>query len=333
MNIGLERYWKMFRNFFLSPKTKEFLVFLFFLFVSALFWVLQAMNDTIDVEVTVPLQLRNVPKNVMLTTELPSEVKVTVRDRGSSLLHYFRHRELAPVSLDFSRYDNGSVSARVQVSSSDVQKAIQNQLGGGSKVQSIRPDTLEFYYNRGLHRRLPVRITGTITASPQNYLLGVQSEPDSVDVYAPSSILDTLQAAYTQVVDLLDMTNTVTQEISFNSKPGIKYIPSSVKFTVDVDYFTEKTVEVPIIGLNFPGDKQLRTFPSKAKITFRVGSASFKNVTGDSFVLAITYEELLQHAAEKYRLHLKSIPDGVSNVRIVPSEVDYLIEQGEEEEG
>ena len=112
------------------------------------------------------------------------------------------------------------------------------------------------------------------------------------------------------------------------SPSSVKYVPSSVRFTAEVDYYTEKTVEVPIIGLNFPADKQLRTFPSKAKITFRIGAASFKRITQDSFVLAITYEELLD-GLEKYRLHLKSIPEGVSNIRIIPAEVDYLIEQVE----
>ena len=305
MGLRLERYWRQIRYFLLNPKSKEFLVFLFFFFVSATFWVLQALNDTFDLEVTAPVQLRGVPKNVM----------VTIRNRGTSLIHYFRHRELPPVGLDFNRYDNGSVSARVQIPSSDVQRAVQNQLGD-SKVQSIRPDTLEFYYNRGLYHRLPVRTTGTISASPQNYLVGISYEPDSVDVYAPSS------------VELTDLTRSVSQDIMLNAKPGVKYVPSSVRFTAEVDYYTEKTVEVPIIGLNFPADKQLRTFPSKAKITFRIGAASFKRITQDSFVLAITYEELLD-GLEKYRLHLKSIPEGVSNIRIIPAEVDYLIEQVE----
>ena len=100
-----------------------------------------------------------------------------------------------------------------------------------------------------------------------------------------------------------------------------------VETVVEKNGDTEKTVEVPIIGLNFPGDKVLRTFPSKARVTFRVGSSQFSRYTADNFVLAATYEELLQNPFIKYRLHLKSLPEGVSNVRIVPQEVDYLIEQ------
>lgn len=75
----------------------------------------------------------------------------------------------------------------------------------------------------------------------------------------------------------------------------------------------------------------MRTFPSKVKVTFRVGMSRFKEITADDFVLAVTYEELMKNRSPKIQLHLKSMPSGVSNVRIDPSEVDYLIEQVQEE--
>ena len=41
--------------------------------------------------------------------------------------------------------------------------------------------------------------------------------------------------------------------------------------------------------------------------------------------------ELLANESSKISLHLKSIPEGVSSVRIHPSEVEYLLEQTGEE--
>ena len=327
-----KQYWQKTWNFLISPQFKEFLVFAFFLLVSASFWLLQTLNESFELTVSVPLELKDVPKNVMITTELPTEVSVVVRDRGTSLFQYFRHRQLSPIQLEFSHYDNGSTSSRVQVSLLEVQRAIQSQLEASTKVQSIHPDTLEFYYNRGLRYRLPVRVLGNIDVAPQNYLIGVQCEPDSVDVYAPTSILDTMQYAYTQPVELTGLTSSVTSSVKMPVKPGVKFQPSSIDFTARIDYYTEKTVQVPIISSNFPAEKQLRTFPATVQVTFRVGAAQFSQVTAESFVLSVTYEELLRNESDKYRLHLKSIPDGVSNVRISPAEVDYLIEQSIKEE-
>ena len=329
MNARTSRTIRKIRLALLSSKARETLVFLFFLAISFGFWLLQTLNESFDIRLRVPLQLTDVPENVVITTPLPQMITVSVHDRGTSLIRFMRRGELKPVNISFATYDNGASSARVQIPLQEVQRELQTQLDATSHIQSIHPDTIEYYYNRGLSYRLPVRVGGKITTTPQNYLVGTHSDPDTLTVYAPVSVLDTMQAAYVNV-SLSKLTGNTTVTVSPRSMKGVRYEPSEVRVTALVDYYTEKTVEVPIIGLNFPADKVLRTFPAKARVTFRVGSTQFSRYTADNFVLAATYEELIQNEAPKYRLHLKSLPEGVSNARIVPQEVDYLIEQRDE---
>ena len=333
MGYGLAKFWVRIRNVFFGRKSHEFFVFLFFFVVSAGFWLLQTLDETFETEISIPLALKNVPEKVQITTGLPSQIHITIRDRGTTLFRFFRYTVQNAVEVDFEKYDAGHLTARVQVPVSDVQRMIQSQLGVSGHIISVRPDTLEYYYNRGVAKRLPVKICGSVGASPQNYIQSMNLSEDSVLVYAPNSVLDTMQYAYTQAVSLLGLKENITQSISFQRMKGVKYVPERVEMTAFVGYYAEKTVEVPIIGLNFPGDKELRTFPSKAKVTFRVESGQYQRITADNFVLAVTYEELLQNPSDKYRLHLKSLPDGVTNARISPLEVDYLIERAEMETG
>lgn len=331
MGYGLAKIWVRIRNIFFGKKSHEFFVFLFFFAVSTCFWLLQTLNETFETEISVPLALKNVPEKVRITTELPSQIHVTIRDRGTTLLRFLRYTVQNTLEVDFEKYDAGLTNARVQVPTIDVQRLIQSQLGVSSHIISVRPDTLEYYYNRGVGKKLPVKICGTISASPQNYIQTMNFSEDSVMVYAPNNVLDTMQYAYTQAVNLLGLKENVTQFVSFHRMKGVEYMPNKVEITAFVGYYAEKTVDVPIIGLNFPGDKELRTFPSKAKVTFRVESGRYQRITADNFVLAVTYEELLQNTSDKYRLHLKSLPEGVTNARISPQEVDYLIEKAEVE--
>lgn len=331
MNARISRTIRKIRLALLSSKARETLVFLFFLAVSYGFWLLQTLNESFDIRLQVPLRLTEVPENVVITTPLPSQITVSVHDRGTSLVRYLRSRELKPVEVDFTAYDNGASSARVQIPLQDLQRAVQSQLDATTHIQSIHPDTVEYYYNRGLAYRLPVKVIGKVTTTPQNYLVGLQADPDTLTVYAPVQVLDTMSAVYVSVA-MSGLTANTTVKAAPRYMKGMRYEPSHVKVTALVDYYTEKSVEVPIIGLNFPGDKVLRTFPGKARVTFRVGSSQFSRYTADNFVLAVTYEELLQNPSPKYRLHLKSLPEGVSNVRIVPQEIDYLIEQTDDSE-
>ena len=91
-------------------------------------------------------------------------------------------------------------------------------------------------------------------------------------------------------------------------------------------------MSVPIIGTNFPAGYALRTFPTSATITFRVGSRDFGRFTKENFVLTATYEELISRPDSTFRLQLRSVPEGVSQVRINPEVVQFLIEQVEETE-
>lgn len=315
------------KDFLLGRKNREFLIFLFFFVLSAVFWLLQTLNETFETEVVVPLKLNNVPSNLIITSDLPDELHVTVQDKGSILMKYLYGQPLTPVTVDYKNYDFGGMAGRVQVQEAEVRRAIAAQLFSSTRIQSIKPDTLEFFYNRGLKKKVPVLISGVIEPAQQYYLRHVVAKPDSVVVFAPSSILDTLQAAYTQNFYQAGLVESKNLQIPVRPIRGAKFIPDVLDVQIDVDIYTEKTVEVPIVGVNFPADKDLRTFPSKVKVTFKVGSKSYKSITADDFVLVISYEELINNESSKIPLHLKSIPEGVSSVRIHPSEVDYLLEQ------
>lgn len=315
------------KDFLLGRKNREFLIFLFFFALSAVFWLLQTLNETFETEVVVPLKLNNVPSNLIITSDLPDELHVTVQDKGSILMKYLYGQPLTPVTVDYKNYDFGGMAGRVQVQEAEVRRAIAAQLFSSTRIQSIKPDTLEFFYNRGLKKKVPVLISGVIEPAQQYYLRHVVAKPDSVVVFAPSSILDTLQAAYTQNFYQAGLVESKNLQIPVRPIRGAKFIPDVLDVQIDVDIYTEKTVEVPIVGVNFPADKDLRTFPSKVKVTFKVGSKSYKSITADDFVLVISYEELINNESSKIPLHLKSIPEGVSSVRIHPSEVDHLLEQ------
>ena len=327
MGKGLKAYWKLARVFLSGVHFRNVLVFLFFLMVSASFWLMQTLNESLQVDVEVPLQLQNVPSSVVVTTELPSQITVSLRDRGTSLFRFFRHKGLSPIVFDFSKYDNGHESGHVQFQQTEITRLLQLQLESSTSVQEISPDTLEYFYTRNKGRRLPVEVNGMVSTTPQNYLLGLSCQPDSVEVFAPSEVLDTMHCVYTEKLDMTNLTETLHRSARLQGRKGMKFDTAQVAITAVVDYYLEQSVEVPIIGLNFPPDRQLRVFPSKATVTFRVGSVKANRDWAKSFVLAATYEELLKNEGLRYMLHLKSVPEDVSNVRISPMEVDYLIEQ------
>lgn len=313
------------RNFLLSRKSREFLIFLFFVFVSFCFWLLQVLNDDYETELSIPLRMKNVPENVVLTSELPKELKIGVKDRGTVLVNYLLGQTLYPVTIDFTDYqDKGT---QVRILSNTLQKRIASQLNQSTKLSTIKPDTLELIYTRGEGKKIPVKLRGEVSADRPYYLSEVIYSPDSVMVYAPKEILDTITSAFTESLYIEQIADTTRQRVELMPVKGAKFTPSYCDLTFLVDMYSEKTVEVPVQGVNFPKDKQLRTFPSKVKVKFQIGLSYFNSVTADDFVVVVDYNQLHKNESDKCPLVLMQSPTNIHQIRLNPQEIDYLIEQ------
>ena len=297
---------KRIKDFLLSDKSREFLIFLFYFLIASGFWLIQTLNNDYEAEFSIPVRMKDVPNNIVLTSEPPSELRVRVKDKGTVLLNYMLGKSFFPVNLSFPDYKGQN--NHVKIFASEFEKKILSHSTGKSKL-------------------VPVHFQGKVTAGLQYYVSDTICSPDSVLVYAPAGILDTITTAYTQEVNLENISDTIRQRVALDNKKGVKFVPASVELTFPVDIYTEKTVEVPLRGINFPADKVLRAFPSKVQITFQVGLKRFRSIKASDFVINVSYEELLKLGSDKYTVKLKSAPRGINQIRIVPEQVDFLIEQ------
>ncbi|WP_308756624.1 CdaR family protein [uncultured Bacteroides sp.] len=313
------------KDFLLSDKSREFFVFLFFFLVAGGFWLLQTLNNDYEAEFSIPVRLRGVPNNTVITSEPASELHIKVKDKGTVLLNYMLGKSFYPVTLDFSDYKGKGNHVRVYAS--QFEKKVLGQLNVSTHLLSMKPDTLEYIYATGASKLVPVRLSGTVGVGRQYYLSDTVFTPDSVLAYAPAGVLDTITAAYTQQVKQENISDTLRRQVSLLTPKGVKFVPASVGMMLPVDIYTEKTVEVPLQGVGFPAGKVLRAFPSKVQVTFQVGLSRFRQVNADDFHIDISYEELLRLGSDKYTVKLKNLPEGVSQVRFNPEQVDFLIEQ------
>lgn len=319
------KLYKKVKNFLLSKQSREFFVFLLFFFIAGAFWLLQTLNDDYEADLSMPVRLRGVPNNVVLTSEPPSEVKVRVKDKGVVLLNYYVTRNFYPINLEFNDYKGAN--NHIKIYATEFEKSILSQLNASTRLLSVRPDTLDYIYTTGKSKQIPIKLQGRVTPGREYYIPDTLYQPDSVLVYAPSSLLDTINYALTEEIVLENISDTTKYQANIRPIKGAKFIPNTVEVIFPVDIYTEKTVEVPLIGINFPEDKILRTFPSKVNVTFKIGNSKFKNIVAEDFIILMPYEDLIHLGSEKYKVQLSAAPDGISNIRISPEEIDFLIEQ------
>lgn len=313
------------RNFLHINDSREFLVFLLFLLVAFIFWFLTTMTNEYEMKFAPSLKLKNVPKELIVIDPLPDKVEVTLKDQGDKLIEYKARGLFKELTIDYREYANAS--GRIAIHGNELNRFITDKLASSTQLMKLSHDTLQCYLASARGVKVPVKVNGHIEASDHYRVNRVSVSPDSVTVYAAASHIDTLKAVYTPRVNFVGLTDSVTQVLTLGGgRRGVKYVPSEVVVSVAVSPYVTKSVEVPITGYLFPYGMSIKTFPSRAKVSFRISLEDYGKVGEKDFSLQVHYSQIQDNHSGKVAPRLEAAPDCVTNISIDPLEVDYILE-------
>ena len=317
---------KVVGNFLFSSLNKEFLIFLFFLLLSGAFWLMMALNETYEEELKVPVRLVGMPRNAVMTDEPADTVKVTVRDKGFTLVTYKYGHWFRPLTFKFATYANED-QGHGAIPAADIIKQVQSQLYGSSKLLSVKPEKLDFYFTYGASKKVPIRFRGKISTSKSYYLAHTEFSPMMVTAYANKKVLDELKYVEIEPFNYRNLQDTIHQNVRLQKIRGVKLVPSTVRLSVYPDVLTEESIEVPVSAVNMPAGMVLRTFPSRVTVRFTIGASQFRMIRPEQFNVVVDYQALAENPSDKCTLQLRSVPSSVSKAKLELDEVDYLLEQ------
>jgi len=314
----------LFQRFRLVTVNKQIMVFLLFLLIAVAFWLSQTFKDHTTVNLEYELKIVNVPKNLIFTSDMPKTITTAVSGRGFTILQYVFNNQHKVLNVDYN--DLPKMGGALSIDNYVWKKALTKELPKGVTFQTVNPSTVDLYYSMGEHKQIPIEFQGKIRTSEEYMLCGIELHPKYVDIYAPSAIYDTIKVVYTEPFIEDEVKDTLNFQLALSRIKGVKMVPDTVSVKACVDLFTSKTVKVPIYCENIPHNKILRTFPLMVDVTFKVSATMFNSITADDFVIVVDYNTI-KAQDRKCKLIIRESPKGISNVKVTPEVVDYVIEQ------
>lgn len=160
------------------------------------------------------------------------------------------------------------------------------------------------------------------------FISDVSYSPDSVDVFAAKEKLDSIRVVYTEPLNYANFRDTLTVKGELQKVKGVKMVPDHVRITFFTDVLTEESIDdIPIVGINVPEGKVIRTFPAKVSVRFVTGVSLFRRLRSTDFSVIVDYNEIASHPSDKCPIHLRKSPHGISRASLSVNQVDYLIEE------
>jgi YbbR domain-containing protein len=242
------------------------------------------------------------------------------------MIFQYLYKEKRSVIINYKSFDRGNGSGIV--STSEVRRLLSQQLESSSLISSVKPDRLEFFYNNGERKRVPVRWAGHVNPEQLYFISHVQYMPDSVDVYTSREKLDSIKVVYTEPLNYTGFRDTLLIDCKLSHQKDVKVVPEHIRIGFYTDVLTEESMEgVPIKAINMPEGKVLRTFPPKVKIHFITGVSQFRTLRPEDFTVIADYNEIIKNPSDKCNIYLKTVPHGISRATLATKQVDYLIEE------
>ncbi len=312
-----------FRRLLRSSRSRNIALFLFFLFVSYVFWLIQNLNDTIQRDFNIPLRITDVPADVRVISDIPKTVSVSVRDKGTSLLHV-AYGGNPRISVKYSDLTSDELNDRMVISEQMLKSRVRELFSSSAQVVTAVPDSISLIVTD----RQPVyaRVTDNVevTVDPQCAISGpITVEPDTVAVYfAPHASLPSA-ALTTEKLVRSNLKDTLRVELRVKNEPNTVVEPSKVMVTIPVEPLISKTRDVPVRLMNVPAGHNVALFPSYVKVSYLLPMSLYNSETGQVSVMA----DFSRRTNDDIPLSITNIPGYMYAVELLQPSVEYLIEQ------
>lgn len=311
---------------------QQLIVFLFFLALSTLFWLMQSLNkENYVTSISYPVNYNNFPSNKVLISKLPQRLILEIRGNGYALLNYKISPRLDKVNFDFNTFSLNKINNNTQsfytltrYTKQDWEEKFKHKV----EIIDIKPDTLKFTFSDKVGKVLKVYPnTHIVPAKSFMFNNPIYTSPDSIQVYGPLAIIDTLQYVKTLFTEKLDVNDSVRQKVKLKKYQFLTYDVSEVDLVAPVEEFTETDITIPIEIVNVSDTISVKIFPSSVTVGFQVPLSKYEQVNNKMFRAQVLYQPENFNLSSRLKIQLVKIPDFISNPVLKRNTVEYLIEK------
>lgn len=312
------RKWKKLRR---SKKFRSFLLFLVFVVIATLFWIILALNDSIQAGFRVNVRLYNVPDSVTFIDDIPSSINVTVRDKGTHLLRSGLMKN--PVlPINFKEYAR---SGAFRYTAADLYSELRSAFGSSAQIVSVSIDSIRSEYTDEPGRVVPVHIEQDINCGMGYTIAGnLRVSQAKVILYSVREDLDTIRYVKTRRIAFNDVTRTTRVQVGIEPIKNVKIVPDKIWVTIPVETLVKRTSQVPVRVSGVPDGESLLIFPANVEVSYFVPMSKFNEKVDDIEVRA-DYRDIASHRGARIPLRVTGTPRGCVNVQLVTDSVEYTI--------
>ncbi len=194
------------------------------LVIATMLWYFVAGEDTVDKNVMVPIEIINLPRDLVISNQFKKEIELTVSGPRSVI------------------QDMANKGLTRQINLSDAipgTKVVQNSLDSikvpnGITVLRIQPSSIILSLDKLIQKQFQVMPVTTGDVASGFVLEKMQMNPDEITITGPETLLSFADALLTDIIDINDMKESRQIQVPLDLEPNIVDLIGETSVTADI---------------------------------------------------------------------------------------------------
>jgi YbbR domain-containing protein len=208
--------------------------------LGTLLWFFVVGEDQVDMNIQVPIEVLNLPENLVISNQYKKELDVSVRG-PRSIIQELRNRNISR-PVDLSKAEPGT---RVIKNSKD-----SIPLPRGISVVQLQPANITLSIDRLLQKQIPIHAVTEGEVSQGYTLQQITLDPDKIVVSGPKAVIESELALKTYVINLDGLNHSITLPVHLDLSPEFVSLIGETVIVAKIEVqekFVKKTVKkIPI---------------------------------------------------------------------------------------
>lgn len=277
-----------------------------------------------------PVIYTHLPSDRVISNKLVDTVEVEVRTSGFKLLLYNLRGGYEPIRIDMRTVRRTRDEGYFYIATNTRLDRFSEQMGAGTRILKVIPDTIYVNFNQKVSKRVPVR-TSNVQVNFRAEFQAVDSitvDPAFVTISGAKNSIDKIDHVLTEKVVLKDVNENMSKNVKVIpplSRNQVDVSTSHVTMSLKVAKYTEGSVDLPVEVINLPPGYNIRTFPDRVTVKYQVALSDFESIKPQMFTVTADYGKMKKESGTKLKLELVKSPANIRHSKLIPDRVEFII--------
>ena len=299
------------------------------LILAILLWIFVVSEKKYNMILDLPIEARNLSAQMAHKEEVPSYASIKIRGTGRDLFKSILLKNYAGFKLVL---DLEGISEEYEFNLNEYfekypRKVVLPLNYNLSFVEVIHPNRIKISLDEYQVKKVPIISNLYISPSPGYMLVGdIKLKPKMIEIAGPKEEIALINHVDTAYDSIINITNAYQGNVKiFSKKNLIKYSPSFVEVSLDIQQISERIIaDIPVSINDVP--EKIRVFPSPQTVSLTVvgGLQRIASLQPDEINVIISFNDW-NSQIQFYEPYVE-LPSGILNWKdISPKNLEIAV--------